>query len=123
MITTEQHENYVLNKTTGKVFVMEIVDYVHKNHEKWSDQSSLWDFSEASLADDVTSYDLLKARMHKITSVLKGRAGQKTAYVVSDDIAYDTAMMAISVGETIEKEFDQAVFRDLKEAEAWLQKE
>lgn len=120
MITTEKKDGYVENKAIGELTVLAIVEYVQKNQETWSSDNVLWNFSEANLNHNIPNYDLMKARMAKITKIIKSRTGFKTAYLVADDITIAIAEMAVSVGRSIDEKIQHAVFKDREEAIAWL---
>ena len=120
MITTSREADYVINKIDGHVTIKELLDYAQFNVDIWLSYPVLWDLSNATMREEDTDYEAVRAIVGNISSLVEKRKGKKTTFVASDPFTYGMLRMAITIVESKEHCDVASVYSDIEEAKAWL---
>jgi len=120
MITTSRETDYVLNKVDGPVTIQELLGYAQCNVDTWLSDPVLWDLSNATMAEEKSDHEGVRAIVSNIHHLAEKRKGRKTTFVAPDLFIYGMLRMAITIVDCYECRLVASVFADIRAAEAWL---
>jgi hypothetical protein len=119
IIKSVDHESDItIHTVSGPTTSHELLDAIRAFYDGKPTRLSLWDMSEASLAETTT--EDIKAVIQGGLPLIRGREGGKTAIVAPEDLAYGLARMYQAFTELEAVPFAHMVFRSKQEALDWL---
>jgi hypothetical protein len=119
--TVDYDRDLTIFTVTGNPHIDEGITTLIEFYQSKPSKNVLWDFSKGSLAH--VTFDELRNTVEYAIPHTKKRTGGKTIFVAPRAFEYGTIKVLKTFGEITRLSVQLAVFRSIKEANKWLDKE
>jgi hypothetical protein len=120
MIRSETNRllDLTINTCTGKLSLEEIEDRIQSFYKGQPTLNTIWDFSDADLADFST--DQVSIFAQGVKRMEHSRQRGKTAIISHSDISYGLSRMYQIRAELAQQQSEIRVFKSIGDAESWM---